>query len=499
MTGSADNGDGHIRPCQANPFYWQFHGRPTLLIGGSVEDNLFQISDIEQHLDLLQSVGGNFVRCTMSARDEGNVQPFARDGARGLYDLERWNDEYWRRFSKFLDLTAKREIIPQIELWATYDYYGAWGAHPFNPKNNVNYTAEESGLQEDVEHPQNTQIQPFFESVPALTDLPVIRRHQEAFVEKLLSISLAHDHVLYCMNNETNAHPEWSRYWAEFVKSTAERNGCKAEVTEMWNMWDPTSGAIPGMRIQADRRDYLVRSCVEVTLDNPDLYTFVDISNTNTQLGRTHYAATLWVRKQLEGRGTPRPINCDKVYGAEPKHSHAGPPVAGENRFWRNVFAGVSAVRFHRPPSGLGLNEVAQAHIRSMRMFTDELGIFTCEPRPDLLDDDMRWGMSRLVELCRSTDQPELARDSMGWGLESYCLADPGRAYAVCFPNGGAVQLDCSAVQGDVSLRWLDVRASRWAHEERRPAGRRTWLTAPSGAFWALLVQPADQHQPILS
>ncbi len=491
MARTRNEDNGRIQPYDANPFYWQYRGRPVLLLGGSVEDNLFQIPDLQEHLDLLQSVGGNFVRCTMSSRDPGNIHAFAQDGATGLYDLDRWHDEYWDKFRALLDLTAQREIFVQIELWATYDYYSFWVAHPFNPKNNVNYTAEESGFQEVVDYRQNTLIQPFFESVPALKDLPVVRRYQEAFAERVLAISLDYDHVLYCMNNETNTHPEWSRYWAEFVKAAAARQGRTVEVTEMWNMWDPTDGAIPGIRIQADRRDYLMRSCVRVTLENPDLYSFVDISNTNTQLGRTHYEATLWVRRQLEERGKPRPVNCDKVYGAEPTHSHAGPPVAGENRFWRNVFAGVSAVRFHRPTSGLGLNEVAQSHIRSMRTFTDELGVFTCEPRPDLLDDDMHWGMSRLVELCRSSDQPELTRDAMGWGLEAYCLADPGRAYAVCFPNGGAVQLDCSAVEGDVRLRWLDVRASRWTYEERKPAGNRMPLTAPSGAFWAVLVQPA--------
>ena len=39
----------------------------------------------------------------------------------------------------------------------------------------------------------------------------------------VLAISLDHDHVLYCMNNETNTHPEWSRYWAQFVKAAAAR------------------------------------------------------------------------------------------------------------------------------------------------------------------------------------------------------------------------------------------------------------------------------------
>jgi len=460
--------DSCIRPSQSNPFYWQYQGRPTLLLGGSVEDNLFQVPNLKEHLDLLQSMGGNFVRCTMSARDEGNVQPFARDESTRLYDLDRWNDEYWRRFSTFLELTAERRIVPQVELWATYDLYnrpGCWDGHPFNPANNVNYSADESGLDEVVDYGQHERIQPFFETVPALRDLPVARRYQEAFVEKLLSISLPHDHVLYCMDNETNADPEWSRYWAEFVKVAAAREGRTVEVTEMWNMWDPTGGAVPGVRIQTDRREYLDRSCVRVTLDNPDLYSFVEISNTNTQLGRTHYDAVLWVRRRLEELGTPKPINCDKIYGADPRVSHAGPPAAGEARFWRNVFAGVAAVRFHRPPSGLALTPLAQAHIRSMRTFADELGIFTCEPRPDLM------------------------HDKFDWGFEAYCLADPGRAYAVCFPNGGAVQLDCSAVSGGVRVRWLNVRTGEWAQEERAPAAPDVWLTAPSGAFWAVLVQ----------
>ena len=45
-----------------NPRYWQYKGKSVLLLGGSVEDNLFQIPDLKEHLDLLQSVGA-----TMSA------------------------------------------------------------------------------------------------------------------------------------------------------------------------------------------------------------------------------------------------------------------------------------------------------------------------------------------------------------------------------------------------------------------------------------------------
>ena len=64
-----------IQPYAKNPFYWQYKGAPVLLLGGSVEDNLFQIADIEDQLDLLHSLGGNYVRCTMSSRDEGDAWP----------------------------------------------------------------------------------------------------------------------------------------------------------------------------------------------------------------------------------------------------------------------------------------------------------------------------------------------------------------------------------------------------------------------------------------
>ena len=101
-----------------NPYYWQYKGKPVLLLGGTQDDNLFQIPGLEEHLDLLQSVGGNYIRNTMSSRDTGNIWPFYLQ-ADGYYDLDRWNEEYWKRFEKFLILTSERQIIVQIEIWAT--------------------------------------------------------------------------------------------------------------------------------------------------------------------------------------------------------------------------------------------------------------------------------------------------------------------------------------------------------------------------------------------
>ena len=62
-----------IPPYPPKPFYWQYKGAPVLLLGGSVEDDLFQIAAIAAHLHLLQAVGGSYFRCTMPSRDRRRV------------------------------------------------------------------------------------------------------------------------------------------------------------------------------------------------------------------------------------------------------------------------------------------------------------------------------------------------------------------------------------------------------------------------------------------
>ncbi|MEX0601480.1 MAG: hypothetical protein WD205_12595, partial [Rhodothermales bacterium] len=136
---------GAIQPYQDNPWYWQYEGEPIMLIGGSEDDNLFQWtgSELTDHLDLLQSVGGNYVRNTMSDRDpEGDVYA-VREVEDGMYDLEQWNEEYWNRLETFLDETEERDIIVQLTLW---DHFDLDDDHPYQPENNINW---EPGTIED--------------------------------------------------------------------------------------------------------------------------------------------------------------------------------------------------------------------------------------------------------------------------------------------------------------------------------------------------------------
>ncbi len=61
-----------IMPWNENPHYWQYKGKPVLLLGATDNDNLFQNDNLKSHLDSLRMFGGNYIRNTMSDRDPGN-------------------------------------------------------------------------------------------------------------------------------------------------------------------------------------------------------------------------------------------------------------------------------------------------------------------------------------------------------------------------------------------------------------------------------------------
>ena len=444
--GETNRDNDRIQIYKENPRYWQYKGKPLLLLGGSDNDNLFQWtgSKLTEHLDLLKSVGGNYVRCTMSSRDEGNVWPFAR--VDGKYNLDQWNEEYWWRFEEFLKATSARDIIVQIEIWATYDFKpdNRWQQNPFHPKNNINYTVEETGLPKQVNSRPGYCENSFFQSVPAERNQQTVLKYQRRFVDKVLSCSLKFGNVLYCMDNETSVTPQWGKYWSQYIKAKAKEAAVVVQTTEMWYDHLDKNPPIP-----------------HATFDDPETYSFVDVSQNSHKRGQRHWDSLRLQLSRVDDR--VRPLTNVKIYGAD-----TGPErwfradVDGVERFWRNIFGGMASARFHRPPAGLGLTETAQANIRSMRTLMDEMDVFTCEAHNDLLSDR----------------KPN----------EAYCLANPGEQYAVYFPDGGEVTLDISDVKGGMKAKWLDIAQSKWKTQQTLIADRSVTLRAPQSGPWVVLV-----------
>lgn len=188
---------GRIQPYAGNPTYWQYQGKPVMLLGGSKTDHLFLLEDLAEHLDELRAVGGNYVRNTMSQREGKQLKPH-RLLPDGTFDLGQWNDVYWQRFEDMLRWTGERDIIVQIEIWDRFDY-GAeyWTGSPWNPKNNISYSAAETGFRTGYSNQDlYRDAHPFFHTIAGTSDFErryeAIRKYQEAFVDKLLFHSLPH-------------------------------------------------------------------------------------------------------------------------------------------------------------------------------------------------------------------------------------------------------------------------------------------------------------------
>lgn len=437
-----------IEPWAENPWYWSYDGRPVLLLGGSDDDNLFQWPEHElmTQLDRLAQAGGNVIRNTMSDRKGmgWEIYPF-RQLENGTYDLDEWNDVYWNRFERMLRETAKRDIIVQIEIWDRFDYTDShadnWQAHPYNPANNVNYTYEESGFAETYpDHPGRNK-QPFFFTTPGQRNTRVVLQYQQRFVDRMLDHTLKYGHILYCMDNETSGEEEWGRYWAEYVKRRAAKEGKTVCVTEMWDDWDLTA--------ERHRR----------TFDHPELYDFVDVSQNNHNNGQKHWDNFLHVRDYLSVK--PRPVNTTKTYGATGnKFGHSDQDAI--ERFWRHLLAGAASMRFHRPDSGLGLNDIAVSSIRAARKLESRIPVWSLNPANELLSDR----------------EPN----------EAYLSADKGRAYALYFPAGGKVTVDLSAADGTFTVHWINIDTGEWGTVNELSGGGRIPVTPPDSGNWAAAV-----------
>ncbi len=422
------------------PQYWAMDGEPRLLLGGSVEDNLFQVANLEDHLDLLASLGGNYVRNTMSSRDEGNVWAFHFDEGKGLYDLNRWNETYWERFERLLTLASQREIVVQIEIWATFDFYrDNWLVNPFNPKNNSNYTAERVKLPLEVKtHPTWTE-NPFFWSIPSqLNNIPVLR-YQQAFVDRILDIAFPFGNVLYCIDNETSVTSDWGAFWADYVHKRARAQGKTVYVTEMWDPHD------------------LNHITHRETFDHPEIYDFVEVSQNNHQQGQRHFDNGLAQIQRLKDLGNLRPVTNVKTYGNDlGRHGHG--TENGIQSFIRSAFYGSAAVRFHRPTSGLGLGEEAQAVIRSMRTLTDAVGFISAQPMQERLS---------------------AVEDN-----EVYLRGNPGELYLLYFPDGGEVQVEALPASWTGTLQWLNVMTSEWTSESEVNGRQQLVIKTPGKGDW---------------
>ena len=429
-----------IQPWLKDPRYWQYKGKPVLLLGGSKTDHIFLAEGLFEHLDDIKEVGANYVRNTMSQREPKELKAhlLLPDGT---FDMDRWNPEYWTRFANMLEWTGEREIFVQIEVWDRFDFSrDNWDISPWNPGCNINYTYEETGLSKEYPLHPSADKQPFFHAIPGMPmynpKLDLIRQYQEKFVLKMLSYSLQYGHVLYCMSNETSTPAAWGQYWINFIRSKAAEQGVVVYTTDMFD--------------DAHRGKEAVNT--PVVFKDTDHYMFADISQVNSRnFDDDHWRELLWLIQEVH-KVKPRPCNHTKIYGGGYTSFGSGGFEDGIERFWRNILAGSASSRFHRPTSGNGLNERAKACIKAARLVENDIKFWEVEPYMELL----------------KNRQPN----------EAFLAATPGEKYVLYFTNEGSVDLDLTNARGNFKLKWISVSEGRIPE----PVGRIREITLTGGS-----------------
>ncbi|WP_431359016.1 DUF6298 domain-containing protein [Halovenus amylolytica] len=442
--------DGPIQPSADSPRYWEYNGQPITLIGGDQQDNPFQYINSDDDydaitwLDTLASLGGNFVRNVMSDRDSvkfGTDNIYAFDRTDSGYDLTQFNTEYFDRLDTYLAEAQSREIIVSIELWDGWDLYGdRWDAHPWNPANNVTYDESTTTLETAWTDDPIQTTNPFFKTVPSLNDDSTVRQYQEAFVQRILDITLHYDNVIYLPHNERRGALEWSLYWANFLKDAAADAGREIYIGEM-NDKDNHGSVQPSL--------------------SRDVFEFAEVSQHSELNGEDHFTDLAASYDELASQ--PMPMNAVKNYDCSDD---------GAAMVWRCLMAGAAAARYHRGPLGdcdwgIGLQDKAKVHLETQQLVLNAVGgAYAVQPHQEI---------NHLIE----------NRD----GKEVYMMADPGRVYAVYFKGAGSVGLDVSDVNGNVTVEWRDIENRSWA-SSKTLSGEVVTLTTPQSGHWAVLVRP---------
>jgi len=460
--------------------YWKYDGQRVLLLGGwnhghnpfidhdtdNDNDNkgVSTTIEIKNAMDELVAAGGNNLRCVLDPGMAAGTQGFdfcANSDTK--YDLNTMTGPFWTRLEIFIAEAKNRNVIVQIEVWDRFDLidgsWGSWPVSPWNPKNNINYTTASSGLAASYssfgDHPflQGVPGHSKYENAPGSRKqkYDLVRSFQDKFIDKLLSITLAYNNVLYCMNNETHEDPAWGLYWMNFIEDKARAQGKSVSTTDMFD---------DVFKAETSRG-------LTYQLSNRSKYDYVDASQANSRhADEAHWYKVKWIADAARDTDPPYLLHMTKIYGndialdSKPwSRFKPGDTNNAIEEWWRNLIAGVAGVRFHRPTSGIGLYTAAKNCISATRKVETRVKFWDVEPRLDLL----------------TNRQPD----------EAYLAANPGNAYILYFTKngGGSVGLKLDNYPDTTfKLRWVNIGTSDWGSATTISGGSTVTIDRPDGS-----------------
>ena len=217
-----------IRLHPQNPHYFEFRGKPTILItSGEHYGAVLNLDfDYKKYLATLAADRLNMTRTFTGAYREGPqsfgiedntlapahdrfIAPWPRSqtpgAADGLtkFDLTRWNDAYFTRLRDFVREAGTKGIVVELPIFCPFYRDEMWDLSPLNAKNNVNGIGN---------YPR--------QDVYTLKD-PAMQKVQDALVRKIVAELKEFDNLLYEIANEPYAHElitaDWERHIADVI------------------------------------------------------------------------------------------------------------------------------------------------------------------------------------------------------------------------------------------------------------------------------------------
>lgn len=227
---AAERAGKPIAPHPENPRYFLFEGKPAFLItSGEHYGAVLNLDfDFVPYLDELQRHGFNQTRTfsgtyretlgtfkiagnTLAPTPERYAAPWARSTTPGAadggnkFDLDRWNEAYFRRLKAFCAAAAERGIVVEFVLFCPFYNEGLWAVNPMNARNNVNDVGS---------MPLN--------EVFTLKHPSMLARH-EAFVRKVVGELNTFDNLYFEICNEPYERRAALEWEARIARVIAER------------------------------------------------------------------------------------------------------------------------------------------------------------------------------------------------------------------------------------------------------------------------------------
>jgi hypothetical protein len=434
---SATPTHGPLRVHPANPRYFtDDSARAVYLTGSHTWANLQDIGlpggppfPYDEYLDFMQSYGHNFMRLWMFEHPERaswteelvtfDPLPWARTGpglaadGKPRFDLDIWNDDYFRRLRERTVAAGERGIYVAVMLFqgwslhkvASAPYGDPWPVHPFNAANNINGVDVPYTAVDDDEHPCLHS-----------TLNPDVLARQEAYVRHVIDTVNDLDNVLYEIINEGGA-TAWQYHIIDYIHEY-ERALPKQHPVGMTHRIGPRQF---NAELLAGPADWISPASEPQGHHVPGAVLMEDYQNDPPA---------------TDGRKVVI-LDTDHLWG------HGGNP------FW----VWKSFCRGHNP---IFMDPWWTLYINSDPVYTpwtfvggiskDQRDYPDWEATRRAMGDTRRY--AERMDLAAMAPRPDLA--STG-----YCLAHPGHEYLIYLPQGGSVTVNLCDAPGEYAVEWF--------------------------------------------